>query len=225
MPKLNIIGESGEVIAPFAISIEDLEITIGRGETNSLMLEDAPSISTNHGTIKRVFGGYIYKDLGSSNGSSMNGEPITKVFLESGVTLYLGDVPFQFEYTADELAALAKEELNPQVYVEEEHLPQLRALHQHQVSVESNERTKLEPTKTQSFKVPNRNEAPYTPPRNVVTHVEDGPNPFVSLLAAIVFCAVGLFGGVYFKHYQETEGGNFIEDFKSGKVVSIFTQK
>jgi uncharacterized protein YkwD len=53
-------------------------ITIGSGEENDLVLAHA-SVSRRHAVIRRQFGRYAVKDLGSTNGTFVNGERVTRV--------------------------------------------------------------------------------------------------------------------------------------------------
>ncbi|NDG83589.1 MAG: GGDEF domain-containing protein [Proteobacteria bacterium] len=59
------------------------EMTIGRDPSADIMIGD-PSISRKHAKVKRVDGGVTLEDLGSSNGTSVNGKK-----LESGVVVTL----------------------------------------------------------------------------------------------------------------------------------------
>jgi hypothetical protein len=62
------------------------EVLIGRGPQTDLRLDD-PFISSEHAQIVVRNGGTVFVDLGSTNGSRVNGEPVT-----SPVTLFDGDV-------------------------------------------------------------------------------------------------------------------------------------
>jgi predicted component of type VI protein secretion system len=74
MPQLVIsLPHAGEVIHELTPS----KITIGRVEENLIQIDD-PSVSTRHAELLQSGTGYLVKDLGSTNGSAINGEPLTE---------------------------------------------------------------------------------------------------------------------------------------------------
>ena len=67
-------------------------MTIGRGEGNSIVLQHG-TISKRHGRIWFEDGRYRYEDVGSRNGSSLNGKRARGILvLSDGDTLALGEV-------------------------------------------------------------------------------------------------------------------------------------
>lgn len=50
-------------------------IKIGRGEKNGIILEE-DTVSSRHGELRRKDGGFEIIDLGSTNGTRLNGEPL-----------------------------------------------------------------------------------------------------------------------------------------------------
>jgi pSer/pThr/pTyr-binding forkhead associated (FHA) protein len=81
-------------------------ITMGRDVTNDVVLAD-PEVSRQHARINRTPGGYVLEDLGSTNGSFVNGERLVAPrVLNPGDLVGLGeDVTLTFEATAGEAAA------------------------------------------------------------------------------------------------------------------------
>ncbi|MCA9140904.1 MAG: GGDEF domain-containing protein [Planctomycetales bacterium] len=75
--------------------IESDELVIGRDAGADLMLPDN-SVSRRHAVIRRTSQGFEIKDLGSTNGTFVAGEQITKVALKSGDTIRLGSFLFKF---------------------------------------------------------------------------------------------------------------------------------
>lgn len=65
-------------------------LTIGRAEDNDLIAHDG-GVSRHHGRIAGRRGTLIYVDLGSTNGSRVNGEPVSEVVLGVGDRLQVGD--------------------------------------------------------------------------------------------------------------------------------------
>lgn len=82
-----IVLDAGETwLEPGAYFPVDGEVLIGRGSGNDIQVED-PFISTEHARIIREPDRTIFIDLGSTNGSRVNGEDV-----RSPVTLFDGDV-------------------------------------------------------------------------------------------------------------------------------------
>jgi hypothetical protein len=73
-----------------AIPIEPTGLTIGRATDNDLVALD-PRVSRHHGRITGRRGTLVYADLGSTNGSRVNGTPVTEVVLGIGDRLEVGD--------------------------------------------------------------------------------------------------------------------------------------
>jgi hypothetical protein len=73
-----------------AFVIEAGGLTIGRAEDNDLVARDG-RVSRHHGRILGRRGTLVYADLGSTNGSKVNGEPVTEVVLGVGDQLQVGD--------------------------------------------------------------------------------------------------------------------------------------
>ena len=68
---------------------------IGRSDENRICLSN-PGISRKHCEIKAVSGGYMIKDLGSQNGTFVNGQRVTEKKLTEGDTIDVGSVKFVF---------------------------------------------------------------------------------------------------------------------------------
>ena len=94
MPKLVIsLPDAGEVIHELTDSL----LTIGRTDDNSLQIEDA-SVSTNHAQLEAVESGYLLTDLGSTNGTAVNGEPLEEPrLLQVGDRIRFGKVDAIYE--------------------------------------------------------------------------------------------------------------------------------
>jgi pSer/pThr/pTyr-binding forkhead associated (FHA) protein len=70
---------------------------IGRGDYNDVVISD-PSVSTMHAKLQRREAIWILTDLGSTNGTFVEGERLTgEVPLSPGTTLRFGDVSALFE--------------------------------------------------------------------------------------------------------------------------------
>lgn len=86
-------------------------VTFGRKDSNTVVLKDAMT-SSYHCEITKESGGYILRDLGSTNGSVVNGEPVSEATLGHGARIRLGKTRFVFvdPAIADFEQALAAEE-------------------------------------------------------------------------------------------------------------------
>lgn len=72
-------------------------VNIGRGEFNDIALPDA-SISANHAKLQLKEGIWVLTDLGSTNGSRVEGEAVRgDIALSPGVQITLGEVLLLFE--------------------------------------------------------------------------------------------------------------------------------
>ncbi|MEA2609285.1 MAG: hypothetical protein QOJ75_1528, partial [Chloroflexota bacterium] len=64
-------------------------LTIGRSDDNDLVARDS-RVSRHHGRVAGRRGTLVYLDLGSTNGSTVNGDPVTEVVLGVGDRLEVG---------------------------------------------------------------------------------------------------------------------------------------
>ena len=71
-------------------------ISLGRGD-GDVVLSD-PSVSRRHAEIRPVEGGFELRDLGSSNGTWVEDQRITKHLLGDGQQFRLGNALFQFKF-------------------------------------------------------------------------------------------------------------------------------
>jgi hypothetical protein len=70
-------------------------ITLGRELDNDAVIEDT-RVSRHHAQLLFQHGRYILRDLGSTNGTFVNAQPIQSMMLASGDRLSLGGVEVQF---------------------------------------------------------------------------------------------------------------------------------
>ena len=88
MPKLIISGVTHELI--------DEAITIGRGPDNTIVVND-PSISTHHAQLLLEGDTYRLKDLDSTNGTRVNGKPVTETVLRFDDRIRFGAAEARYE--------------------------------------------------------------------------------------------------------------------------------
>ncbi len=88
-------------------SFERIQITIGRTMENDVVLPD-PGISRKHLRIRDKGGAYIISDLGSSNGTKVNGVKIQEEVLKPGDEILAGGAKIRFQANAGGGAAKSK---------------------------------------------------------------------------------------------------------------------
>jgi hypothetical protein len=75
--------------APNEVQLLDDVLVIGRGSQAGLRLDDT-GVSRQHGELRREGDDVVYVDLGSTNGSSVNGRSVERVRLTPGDRIELG---------------------------------------------------------------------------------------------------------------------------------------
>ena len=78
------------------VPLEHDSVSIGRLDTCDLVLND-PTVSRNHAEVRREGDGFEVIDLGSRNGTRVNGYGITRQRLVDGDDILIGAVPLRFE--------------------------------------------------------------------------------------------------------------------------------
>jgi hypothetical protein len=76
-------------------------LVIGREVKCAIMLNDN-SVSRQHSSITRLAEGYLIRDLGSSNGTYVNGQRVQEYLLQDGDRVSIGDIEFWFEAPGDD---------------------------------------------------------------------------------------------------------------------------
>ena len=75
-------------------------LTIGRAGDNAVVLADG-RVSRHHGRLQARHGALIYTDLGSTNGSRVNGVRVDEIALGAGDRLEVGDTVLVVETLPD----------------------------------------------------------------------------------------------------------------------------
>jgi len=105
--------------------IDELRAVIGRDEGNSVALPD-PSVSRRHCELRRTDCGWTVHDLGSFNGTFLNGESVREAELQDGDRIRAGETEFLFrcqtsrvhEGAAESLRATTRFELHASRYLQ-----------------------------------------------------------------------------------------------------------
>lgn len=71
-------------------------LSIGRMEPCDIVIADEAAASRRHCQIMRLQGSYELTDLGSTNGTKVNGKPVKRHRLESGDRISIGDTSFKW---------------------------------------------------------------------------------------------------------------------------------
>ncbi len=91
-PQVRLIDDAG---APLVVPL-GWKITLGRAETNTIPLHDARA-SKHHAEVVYTARGYVFRDLGSANGSMVNGAYTDGQVLSHGDEIVIGRTPIIFE--------------------------------------------------------------------------------------------------------------------------------
>jgi ABC-type multidrug transport system ATPase subunit/pSer/pThr/pTyr-binding forkhead associated (FHA) protein len=101
--NLGFKSKSGEALRQLSLGKLDLSnltnVVIGRDPSSYLPLNH-PTVSSRHAMIFKQGGGLMIRDLGSTNGTFVNGQRITQAPLKSGDTIQIG--PFKLTYDAQQ---------------------------------------------------------------------------------------------------------------------------
>ena len=92
--RLLLTTSSGTHVIP----LDSTLMTIGRGLNNDIILEDA-RVSRNHAQLRYRSRRFWLTDLGSTNGTFVNGEPVTERALRDGDVVSLGGLELTFRQT------------------------------------------------------------------------------------------------------------------------------
>lgn len=95
---LVVLGESGD--PQNNISITNPPVTIGRLSANEVVLSD-PNVSRRHAELRLTDGTWTITDLGSTNGTTVNGKLSREQSLGHGDLLGFGSSELRFELSKD----------------------------------------------------------------------------------------------------------------------------
>ena len=74
--------------------------SVGRSEENDIVVQD-PNVSRKHAQLLRLENGFVVEDLGSTNGTLLDGAPIDRERIESGDELTFGGISARFVRRTD----------------------------------------------------------------------------------------------------------------------------
>lgn len=166
---------------PYKFQLDRQVVTIGRGSVNDIAI-DCGSVSVKHAEMARIEGGYELRDLGSTNGTKLDGDRHEVISLRHGLSVKLGDVAFDFQLSDEEREALGREKPFVESPIERE---------------EESEAAKSAPV---------RRAAPRKP---VVVAESSGGGGFLMFLLFLLFAGIAFFAGLSIRYYKDTGGSLF----------------
>lgn len=95
--RLRVVDAEG---SEYLCEFDGSSLTIGRAADNDLVLADG-RVSRHHARITGRRGTLVYSDLGSTNGSRVNGAAVGELVLGAGDRIELGDSVLVVEVTGD----------------------------------------------------------------------------------------------------------------------------
>jgi hypothetical protein len=81
---------------PIQFDLGDAVISIGRSNDNDVIVDDG-EVSRHHCQLKLQHGAYSLADLGSRNGSFVNGQPVSEIALGPGDVIRIGSTLIEFQ--------------------------------------------------------------------------------------------------------------------------------
>lgn len=78
------------------VQVETEPLVIGRMPECSIVLSD-PNVSRRHAEVLRMNDAFVVRDLGSTNGTKVNGMPIRESYLSTGDNITVGSTTLVFE--------------------------------------------------------------------------------------------------------------------------------
>ena len=104
MAKL-ILSLDGQVIKEYDIGKE--RMTIGRKPHNDIQIDNL-AVSGEHAMVMTILNDSFLEDLGSTNGTMVNGQPVKKHFLQSNDVVEIGK--YKLKYVNDKAGKMTQQE-------------------------------------------------------------------------------------------------------------------
>jgi len=103
LPQARLVVSGGELSGQ-ARPVDSDELVIGRRDGNDFVLND-PHVSGAHARLRRSAGSVLLEDLGSTNGTFINGQSLTgSVALRDGDLVHFGSLEVRYEDRGSGLA-------------------------------------------------------------------------------------------------------------------------
>jgi predicted component of type VI protein secretion system len=96
------------------IVFDTQDLSLGRAAENDLSVDD-PEMSRRHAVFKRTREGCIVEDMGTSNGTAVNGATVTRAVLKHGDVVRIGEVEITYAETTRAPTSLGAVEYSSQL--------------------------------------------------------------------------------------------------------------
>ena len=195
MPRVVILAPEGTP-QPYRFDLDRQSVSIGR-DPESDIIPTGGAVSTKHAVMERVSGGFVLRDLNSTNGTKLDGREMECIDLIDGMEALLGDVTFSFELSEEEKRSLSEEPFSP---AQREKAAAKSGL---VVAAPAAKRVA-----TVSKSTANPAAVPAAPP--VVSQHAKASSP-LSGIVFVLLSALAIVIGLAIRHHQETGSPNFLE--------------
>ncbi len=209
MPRVTITVPEGQP-QPYRFDLDTQSVSIGRNPESDI-LPTGGACSVDHAVMERVSGGFILRDLNSTNGTKLNGQDMDVIDLKDGMTALLGNVDFHFELSDEEKHSLLDEEFKPSQRSKGE--PEQAALPKKIGKGAAPAQLASQSQQSPTLAAP-RSVAP--PPQMSMSQPSSSGG--MGGLAAILITAACVALGLALRHNKETGSMNFIEAFQQTEV-------
>jgi pSer/pThr/pTyr-binding forkhead associated (FHA) protein len=179
MPRV-IITVPDQTPQPYRFQLDRQAVQMGRGSENDIAI-NCGSVSVKHAVMERIPGGYQIRDLGSTNGTKLDGERMPLIPLRDGVSVKLGDVSFDFSLTEEEKYDLARE----------------KPAKESKIIAEDPEPAEKKPARRPATSAPRPAPAPVLASAN-------STQSFLAMLVFIIFAVLAFYIGLSIRHEKET---------------------
>jgi pSer/pThr/pTyr-binding forkhead associated (FHA) protein len=203
MPRIILTLEDG---AELETELGAEVVTVGRHPESIIVLESG-SVSSHHATIKRRGDDFYVQDLGTTNGTKLNGVEVEEAKLEHGDTVTFGDVPGVVYLRDEPITPLPTAVPTPAASVPAPGLP------------------------TPHIQAPSHPPIPMSPARRRLAQqkkVKVGQykesTGCASFFMFVVFMLIAFVIGLHIRHYQETQRvllNDIIEKLKSRATEGV----
>lgn len=181
MPRV-IITVPDQTPQPYRFQLDRESVQLGRGSENDIAIS-CGSVSVKHAVMERIPGGYQIRDLGSTNGTKLNGDRMPIIALHDGIKVMLGDVSFDFSLNDEEKYELSRE----------------KPAKESRIIAENVEAVESKP------KAVRRPAGPVGAPRPMATLASANPaQNFIAMIVFVIFAALAFWIGLSIRHEKET---------------------
>jgi predicted component of type VI protein secretion system len=209
MPRV-CITVPGKNAQPYRFSLERKTVRLGRAADNDIII-DCPSVSSRHCEMLRVEGGYILKDLDSTNGIKLDDDRMEVIDLDNGLRVTVGDAGLDFELNEEERKALRAEDHQPQ---QKAKLPPVSSREEPEELIDGPDDGRGAAPGRQR---PAPSRSPVAPPLASAQQMGGGVN-FLITVSFLALAALAFWAGLSTKHKTETGGSLWSEVFGSGSA-------